>query len=65
MRPTVGCGEAVAIEGKVARSTSPPQPLDGTVTVIEKYSGAVGLKQLRRNTFGSFTFQAATSGAVT
>jgi hypothetical protein len=39
---------------------------NGTVTLIEKCSGAqLSLKQSRPNTVGSFTFQAAASGAVT
>jgi hypothetical protein len=41
-------------------------PSQGTVTLIEKCSGAqLSLKQSRPNTVGSFTFQAAASGAVT
>jgi hypothetical protein len=38
---------------------------DGTVTLIESVVAQLGLKQSRRNTVGSFTFQAAASGAVT
>ena len=38
---------------------------EGTVTLIESVVAQLGLKQSRRNTVGSFTFQAAASGAVT
>jgi DHA1 family inner membrane transport protein len=40
-------------------------PPAGTVTLIESVVAQLGLKQSRRNTVGSFTFQAAASGAVT
>src|SRR6476619_2690561 len=41
------------------------QAANGTVTLIESVVAQLGLKQSRRNTVGSFTFQAAASGAVT
>jgi hypothetical protein len=38
---------------------------NGTVTLIETCSGAVGFEAVATDTVGSFTFQAAASGAMT